>query len=535
MDGGKKSGVMTQTAIPILHTVAGLSTFLRFWSVTAAAPGTIRGRLGFVPTMGALHPGHLSLVRRARQENACVIVSIFVNPLQFGPTEDFSQYPRDLDADLALCEANGVDAVFVPQAAELLATQPMTQVCPPEAMLRVLCGRARPGHFQGVATIVTKLLALIQPDRAYFGRKDAQQLAILQRTVADLNLRTTLVPCPTIRNEQGLAFSSRNQYLTRNGRALALRLNQSLSAAQDKFQGGQRDRQTLLSTVQATLAKNPDIALEYVELVDPDTLTPLAQVDRLGLLAIAAKVENTRLIDNVMLDARPPILAIDGPAGAGKSTVTRNCAAQLGLLYLDTGAMYRAMTWLVLQAGVPLDHEVAIADLVSQARIDLQPGQQPTDPLTVWVNGQNVTQAIRSRDVTRQVSIIAAQPSVRDILRQQQQAYGKVGGVAAEGRDIGTHIFPDAGLKIFLTASIAERAHRRLQELQAAGEYSVSYETLTQEIAERDRLDSERAVAPLCKADDALEILTDGLSIAEVTEKIVHLYHERTAARVCAV
>ncbi|MGB8699189.1 MAG: bifunctional pantoate--beta-alanine ligase/(d)CMP kinase [Thermosynechococcaceae cyanobacterium] len=520
---------MMERRIPVLKTVAGLRCFVRTVRSTPfnAAQADVLGQIGWVPTMGALHVGHLSLMKRARQENAVVIVSLFVNPLQFGPAEDWAQYPRTLDADLDLCREVGVDAVFVPEAAELVSVAPMTQVVPPATLTETLCGRSRPGHFQGVATIVTKLLHLVQPDRAYFGRKDAQQLAIIQRLVEDLNLTTEIVPCPIVREPSGLAYSSRNQYLDFDQAQKATLLSQSLARAEDLFRAGIRDRDSLFNAVQSTLAQDPEVQVEYIELVDPRTLESLTQAHPVGMLAIAARIGSTRLIDNSILDGRKPILAIDGPAGAGKSTVTRLCAARLGLLYLDTGAMYRAITWLVLQSGFDLADEVAIADLVSQAAIDLQPGQQPTDPLQVQVNGTDVTQAIRSLTVTRQVSAVAAQPAVRDILRQQQQAYARWGGVAAEGRDMGTQIFPDAGLKIFLTASNAERARRRYTELEIDGTVEVSYEQLVLDIAERDRKDSQRAVAPLCKAADAVEILTDGLSIEDVVAKIVHLYQER--------
>jgi pantoate ligase / CMP/dCMP kinase len=526
--------------IPVLKTVAGLQCFLRKMRVDqGASPLKIAdqsslGSLGFVPTMGALHAGHLSLMQRAGQENATVIVSIFVNPLQFGPSEDFAKYPRTLEADFEQCQEAGVDAIFVPEALELVPSASMTQVVPPASLTDRLCGRSRIGHFQGVATIVLKLLNLVQPTRAYFGQKDAQQLAILQKTVHDLDLAVEIVPCPIIREPSGLALSSRNQYLTPDQRKQAAILYRSLSAARPLFQQGV-EREILLDVVRKTLAKEPEVQVEYLEFVNPETLESLPQVEHIGMIAIAAHVGTTRLIDNILLDARRPILAIDGPAGAGKSTVTRRSAAQLGLMYLDSGAMYRAMTWVALQSGLAFEDEAAIADLVSQARIELLPGPQPTDPLTVRVDGVDVTDRIRSLDVTSQVSTLAAQPAVRDILKQQQQAYAQKGGVAAEGRDMGTHVFPQAGLKIFLTATIEERARRRYQELQEAGNAKITYEQLAADIAERDRKDSQRAVAPLRKAADAVEILTDGLSVDDVVEKIVSLYRERCAELACGV
>jgi pantoate ligase/cytidylate kinase len=229
-------------------------------------------------------------------------------------------------------------------------------------------------------------------------------------------------------------------------------------------------------------------------------------------------VGHTRLIDNLILHRRQAIIAIDGPAGAGKSTVTRKIAQALGLLYLDTGAMYRAVTWLVLQSGIAVEDEVAIAEIVSKCRIELIPdGEQPR----TLINGQDVTEAIRSLEVTAQVSAIAAQWAVRQALVKQQQAFGNKGGIVAEGRDIGTTVFPDAELKIFLTASVQERAKRRLLELHSQGKTEITQEQLEQDIAERDRLDSNRVISPLRKAADAMEIQTDNLTIDDVIQRVV--------------
>ncbi|MGB7415033.1 MAG: bifunctional pantoate--beta-alanine ligase/(d)CMP kinase [Thermosynechococcaceae cyanobacterium] len=513
-------------SVPIITTVAGLQSFLQTigQASSTAEPKNVLANLGLVPTMGALHRGHLSLIERARYENRWVIVSLFVNPLQFAPTEDLDRYPQRLEQDQQLCEQAGVDAIFAPSPSELLKEDAMTAVVPPIALTQGLCGASRPGHFQGVATIVLKLLNLIGPDRAYFGRKDAQQLAIIERLVTDLNVPVEIVPCPIVREASGLALSSRNQYLDQAQQQTATVLSASLQTAQQCFQEGIRDRNALLTQIRHTLAQEPDVKLEYAELVDPMTLQPLTEIESVGMVAIAAHLNKTRLIDNLLLDARQPILAIDGPAGAGKSTVTRLCAQALGLKYLDTGAMYRAMTWLVLQSQIELDHSLAIADLVSQSDIQLQLDANPDRPPSVWVQGKDVTEAIRTPEVTQSVSAIAAQSAVRQALVQQQRTLGQAGGIAAEGRDIGTHVFPDAGLKIFLTASIAERARRRQQDLAQRGAAPIDFEALQQQIALRDRKDSQRAISPLCKAYDAVEVNTDGLSITEVTEQIVALY-----------
>ncbi|MEM9137273.1 MAG: bifunctional pantoate--beta-alanine ligase/(d)CMP kinase [Cyanobacteria bacterium P01_F01_bin.42] len=508
----------------LFRTPEGLQAFLSSFSSSWQNDQETTASIGLVPTMGALHAGHMSLIERARRDDDCTVVSIFVNPLQFGPGEDFDAYPRDLEVDLDACRAAKVDAVFAPSADVIYGDEDSCQVSPPEAMIRELCGRSRPGHFAGVATVVTKLLNIVQPTRAYFGQKDAQQLAIIRRLVQDLNLRTQIVGCSIYREASGLAMSSRNQYLSESETQLASQLYQSLRNAEATFRQGDRAVSSLQAAVREYLSDYPAIKLEYVEIVEPEKLTPLSHVESRGLIAIAARIGSTRLIDNLILDGRRPILAIDGPAGAGKSTVTRQCAKKLGLLYLDTGAMYRSVTWFVQHSGVALDDEAAIADLLPRFKLELKPN--PDVGQEVWVNGEDVTQAIRSPEVTAAVSGIAAQAAVRRALVDQQQRFGVLGGVAAEGRDIGTNVFPNARVKIFLTASIEERAQRRFLELEAKGEFEVSYDDLVQQIAERDRKDSQRAIAPLKQAADAIQILTDGLTIEQVCDRIIQIFQE---------
>jgi pantoate ligase/cytidylate kinase len=494
-------------------------------------PATLRawrrqqvGSIGFVPTMGNLHAGHASLIERARANNAIVVVSIFVNPLQFTPTEDFDRYPQTFEADRELCQTLGVDAIFLPTPQALgLAAQAgggvaKTAVIPPQSMTAVMCGRSRPGHFDGVATIVTKLFNLVQPDRAYFGRKDAQQLAILQTMVRDLDIPVEICPCPIVREASGLAYSSRNQYLSETEREQAAVLFKALQHAAAAVTAGDRDRQTIIDLVRSHCATVTELDLDYVELVDPVSLAPVEQIDRRTLLALAARLGTTRLIDNIVLPTRPPIIAIDGPAGAGKSTVTRAIADRLGFLYLDTGAMYRAVTWLVMETGIALDDEVAIAELVATCDLDMQP--QGDGGCVVTMNGTEITAAIRTPEVTANVSTVAAQKAVREFLVKQQQAFGDRGGLVAEGRDMGTCVFPHAEVKIFLTATPAERARRRACDLSAQG-YEVDLVQLEADIIERDRQDSTREIAPLSKADDAIELVTDGMTIEAVIEQII--------------
>lgn len=520
----------------VFTTTAALRCYLNS-HLSVAEPGNRQSQVSsvaLVPTMGALHAGHLSLIQRARLENRVVVVSIFVNPLQFGPTEDFQRYPRPLEQDRLICQEAGVDVIFVPSAEELgvengnSAEFPVTTVVPPAAMTSVLCGKSRPGHFQGVATIVTKLLNLVNPDTAYFGIKDAQQVAIIRRLVADLNLSVKIVAGAIAREASGLAWSSRNQYLSSQERVQAATIYRSLQRARAVFEEGELTSAVLKAVVNEELAREAVVEVEYVELVEPNSLRVLEVVEEAGLLAIAARIGSTRLIDNIMLLNRRPIVAIDGPAGAGKSTVTKQVAQVLGLRYLDTGAMYRAVTWLVLQTGTRMDDEPAIAELVSSCKIEFN--FHPSS-FTLHINGEDVTQAIRTLEVTSHVSTVAALAVVRHFMVEQQQYYGRNGGIVAEGRDIGTNVFPEAEVKIFLTASVKERSRRRLIELQARGQNDLSLEQLELDIAQRDEKDSTREVAPLRKAVDAIEIQTDGLSIAQVTDRIVSLYKERNVAK----
>ncbi|MDB9528464.1 bifunctional pantoate--beta-alanine ligase/(d)CMP kinase [Oscillatoria sp. CS-180] len=521
----------------VLKTIEGLRSCLAIWRQPSADDYPAIASIGLVPTMGALHAGHMSLIHRARQENDRIVVSIFVNPLQFGPTEDLEAYPRMLDNDLAQCEAASVDAIFCPLPHTLYPQSPnqsppflMTQVIPVADMMRSLCGAYRPGHFSGVTTVVAKLFNLVAPERAYFGQKDAQQLAIIKQMVRDLNWPVTVVGCPIIREADGLAHSSRNRYLSQQDRQHANVLYQSLNAAKTAFMEGEKQGQALINIVKETLSPVPSLRVQYIELVHPETLEPVEHIETVGLLAIAAYLGDTRLIDNVLLRSRRPIVAIDGPAGAGKSTVARLVADKLGLMYLDSGAMYRAITWKVLESNVDPADEIAVAEILAdcQIRLATEPATQSNVGITrVWVNDQDVTHAIRSPDVTGHVSTVAAQPVVREVLLKQQQAYGEQGGVVMEGRDIGTQVFPFAELKVFLTASVHERARRRQKDMAAQNQPPMSLEALQHAIDERDHKDSTRTVAPLRQAKDAVELFTDGLSIEAVVEKIVGLYRQR--------
>jgi pantoate--beta-alanine ligase len=269
---------------------------------TAARELRRGGTLGLVPTMGALHAGHLSLIATTKRECTHVVATIFVNPLQFGPGEDFDRYPRPFDADCAALIAAGVDILFAPSAETLIPAGATTFVEVAGISDR-LDGAHRPGHFRGVATIVAKLFHIVLPDRAYFGQKDAAQLAVLRAMVRELNFPVELVSCPIVREPDGLALSSRNRYLTAEQRARATILHRALDAAADLHARGERSSQALIKAMQQMLATEPSVVVEYATVVDPDTLLPLADTTSGALIAVATRLGETRLIDNHLIGA----------------------------------------------------------------------------------------------------------------------------------------------------------------------------------------------------------------------------------------
>ncbi len=256
--------------------------------------------IGFVPTMGAFHEGHISLMRRARADNDVVVVSIFVNPIQFGRGEDFDSYPRDLPDDLAQTERVGVDLVFAPSAEAIYPKGFQTHV-DVTGLTEGLCGVSRPGHFRGVTTVVAKLFNLVRPHRAYFGQKDYQQSVVVRRLVADLNFDLDVVVLPTVRETDGLAMSSRNVRLTSQQRQAASILYRSLCRAEERVNAGERSAKAIIEEVRAMIEAEPLARIEYVALCHPDTLQPLDRIDGPALLALAVRVGETRLIDNVLI------------------------------------------------------------------------------------------------------------------------------------------------------------------------------------------------------------------------------------------
>lgn len=269
----------------IFTKIDSLKTQIKQWKAEGQT-------IGFVPTMGALHAGHESLIKRACAECDKVIVSIFVNPTQFSPNEDFDKYPRQLEADQQICEENCVDIIFVPEASEMYpeGKENITLVVPPASFQNKLCGKTRKGHFNGVATVVLKLFNIVQPDKAYFGQKDAQQLIIIKKMIRDLNLSIEIIGCPIIRDKDGLALSSRNAYLSPEEREKALTISQMLKNIESE-----KNIENALKLL------HPDISLEYLEVLDAKTLEPVDTLGNNTLVAVAAKVGNVRLIDNILI------------------------------------------------------------------------------------------------------------------------------------------------------------------------------------------------------------------------------------------
>ena len=284
--------VAAMSSVPVITSLAEMSE----WSEDMRALGE---RIAFVPTMGALHAGHLSLLSAAREHGDSVVLSIFVNPTQFGPNEDLARYPRDLEGDLAKAESVGTDIAFVPEAKDMYPPEAQTFIEVREVS-QGLCGERRPGHFVGVATVVAKLFGIVRPHAALFGEKDFQQLAVIRRMVADLYLPVEIVGRPTLREQDGLAMSSRNAYLSPADRIRALAIWQGLSAAREQFLAGTRNATELVNTALAVMKDRVD-RIDYVEIRDADSLRPVERVERAAVMLAAAHVGATRLIDNLRL------------------------------------------------------------------------------------------------------------------------------------------------------------------------------------------------------------------------------------------
>lgn len=278
----------------IITTVAEMKAKVAEWKAQGLT-------IGLTPTMGALHEGHMSLMERAVRECDRVVTSVFVNPIQFGPNEDYDNYPRDLERDAAIAESKGVDAVFHPSVEEMYPENFNCYVTM-ETLADTLCGAKRPGHFRGVCTVVNKLFNIVDPDKAFFGQKDAQQLAIIKRMVSDLNMRVKVYGCPIVREEDGLAKSSRNSYLSSSERQAALCLSRSIFKAQALIESGVRDAATIKKAVEEELDAEPLSRIDYIEIVGLENMQPVKTLGESGLVAIAVFIGQTRLIDNYLYD-----------------------------------------------------------------------------------------------------------------------------------------------------------------------------------------------------------------------------------------
>jgi pantoate--beta-alanine ligase len=257
--------------------------------------------IGLVPTMGYLHEGHMSLVSMSVQHNDFTVLSVFVNPVQFGPNEDFERYPRDIDRDIKMAEAAGVDVVFSPSVSEMYPDGYKTYV-EVEGITNILCGRTRPGHFKGVTTVVNKLFNIVQPDRAYFGQKDAQQVVVIKKMVSDLNMNLEVVSCPIVREKDGLAMSSRNVYLGGEERKSALILSKSLFEAEELIKKGETGKENILKYIIDRIKSEKSAQIDYIEIVNADSLDSIEFLEGRVLIALAVKFGNTRLIDNVIVE-----------------------------------------------------------------------------------------------------------------------------------------------------------------------------------------------------------------------------------------
>ena len=482
----------------------------------------LKSVINFIPTMGNLHDGHRKLISTAQSSNCNTnLLSIFVNPLQFDSKEDLKSYPRSIDKDIEIAFSNGADAIFIPNVIDIFPpnNKSIGYLKASKELSSALCGLKRVGHFDGVCTVVYRLLKLVQPKNLYLGEKDWQQILIIKNLIEEKNLKINIVSVPTQRDSDGVPFSSRNKLLSKNERNILKIFSKELSHAKNIFK---KDKKIDLKQLTKKL-ESKNISVEYLEHLNPYSLKKVQAKDNLSILAGAIKCGQTRLIDHVFLMKRNPIIAIDGPAGSGKSTITKLIAKELNLLYLDTGAMYRAISWLFMKEKIDYAKESELNKILRDISIIIK--SNSFSQQDVFINHFCVTEEIRSQEISSIVSKVSSIKKVREFLVNEQRKIGKSGGLVAEGRDIGTTVFPDAEIKIFLTASIDERAKRRKSELELRGNEEIDFNQLRELIRKRDFEDSTREISPLKKANNAIELITDGYTINEVVEKIINIYN----------
>ena len=485
--------------------------------------------INFIPTMGNLHEGHAKLISAAKNSNCDInLVSIFINPLQFDNNLDLESYPKSIDNDIKIAFSQGADVIFIPSTKDIYPSnnENIAYLKASNKLSSALCGLTRTGHFDGVCTVVYRLLSLIKPKNLFLGEKDWQQLLIIKNLIEVKKLDINIKSIPTERDFDGVPLSSRNVNLSKSERKLITFFSNELLLIKNNFK---KEKKINLKKIFKKL-KLHNISIEYLEHLHPYNLKKATSNDNISILAGAIKCGNTRLIDHVFLMKRSPIIAIDGPAGSGKSTVTKIIATKLKLLYLDTGAMYRALSWFLIKEKINLEKKQELIKILQNVSIVFKPSNNSKQD--VFINNNCVTKQIRSQKISAIVSKISSIKEIRQFLVEEQRKIGQSGGLIAEGRDIGTTVFPDAELKIFLTASIDERANRRKSDLDS-GEYKeIDLNQLKEQIKKRDYEDSNRKISPLKKATDAIEIITDGYSINEVADKIIDFYNEKVPKEV---
>ena len=484
----------------------------------------LKNNINFIPTMGSLHDGHIKLISTAKNENCNInLVSIFINPLQFENKKDLENYPISIKNDIEMAFSNGADAVFVPSEVDIYPKNDKNIIFlkAPKELSSALCGLKREGHFDGVCTVMYRLLNLVKPKNLYLGEKDWQQLLILRNLIEVYKLNTKIQSIPTQRDFDGIPLSSRNKRLSMSERKFIKIFSDELFRARKSFK---LEKKINLSKITKRL-ETKKISIDYLEHLNPYNLKEARSTDNISILAGAIRCGEIRLIDHVFLMKRKPIIAIDGPAGSGKSTVTKLIADKLNLLFLDTGAMYRALSWLLIKEKIDYENSNKLNDLLSNVSILFK--SNANSKQDVFINDYCVTNEIRSQEISSIVSKISSIKEIRKFLVKEQRKIGELGGLAAEGRDIGTTVFPDAEVKIFLTASIKERANRRKSEFERKYNKVIDFEELKEMIEKRDFEDSNRDISPLLKANDAIEIITDGYSIDDVVKKIIEIYNKK--------